>query len=161
MNRNNTRYRHFPRCDRNSARLVSLLSIITIMATLLCVGCGSDDGMNRKAISGKVTVDGKAIPNGAVSFEPLQKGGIGSGAVITAGAYTIAAKDGLPPGKYRVRINGTEGPGFKMSPGKMPGDEEMPPTKELVPAKWNSDSKEDIEVKDAGPNQFDFTITTK
>ncbi|HUP79575.1 MAG TPA: hypothetical protein VM260_13570, partial [Pirellula sp.] len=65
---------------------------------LVCAGCGSSDGLNRKAISGKVTVDGVAVPNGSVSFEPLSAGGVGSGAVITNGKYSISKADGLPAG---------------------------------------------------------------
>jgi len=127
----------------------------------LCVGCGSDDGLNRKALSGKVSVDGAPVPNGSVGFEPLVAGGVGSGAVITDGVYKIAAKDGLPPGKYRVRITGNDGKQFLVSPGKMPGDEEIPKIKQLVPPKWNADGKHDIEVKNEGPFEFDFDIKSK
>lgn len=129
--------------------------------SVTAAGCGSGDSLNRKAISGTVTVDGRPVPNGSVSFEPLMAGGVGSGAVITEGKYTIEKKDGLPPGKYRVRITGDEGVVFGVSEGKMPGDEIMPPRKSLVPANWNSNSKEEIEVKDDGPFVFDFPITTK
>ena len=128
---------------------------------LVCTGCGSSDGLNRKAVSGKVTVDGVAVPNGSVSFEPLSSGGVGSGAVITNGKYSISKADGLPPGKYLVRITGDDGANFGVSAGKMPGDEEMPAKKQLVPANWNSDSKQEIEVKQDGPATFDFAIDTK
>ena len=128
---------------------------------LVCPGCGSSDGLNRKAVSGKVTVDGVAVPNGSVSFEPLSTGGVGSGAVITNGKYSISNADGLPPGKYLVRITGDDGKNFGVSVGKMPGDEEMPAKKQLVPANWNSNSKEEIEVKQDGPVMFDFAIDSK
>lgn len=140
---------------RHASMAIALLSFTTF------IGCGGGDGLNRKPISGKVTVDGVAVPNGSVSFEPLFQGGVGSGAVITKGAYAIEQKDGLPPGKYRVQITGDDGTNFGVSPGKMPGDEEMPPRKQLVPASWNTNSKEEIEVKDDGPFVFDFPIVTK
>lgn len=134
---------------------------ILFLFCLVCSGCGSSDGLNRKAVSGKVTVDGVAVPNGSVSFEPLSKGGVGSGAVITKGKYSISKSDGLPPGKYRVQITGDDGTNFGVSAGKMPGDEEMPSRKQLVPASWNSSSKQEIEVKAEGPFVFDFPIDTK
>ncbi len=143
---------------KNLQRLVSGTSLIVMAVT---VGCGSDDGLNRKPIKGVITVDGKSVPNGSINFEPLYQGGVGSGAVITNGAYAIAQKDGLPPGKYRVQITGDDGVNFGVSEGKMPGDEIMPPKKQLVPASWNSKSKHEIEVPDKGPTVFDFTINSK
>ncbi|MCA9132707.1 MAG: carboxypeptidase regulatory-like domain-containing protein [Planctomycetales bacterium] len=127
------------------------------LAALFLTGCGSDDGMNRKAISGKITVDGKPIPNGSINFEPLFQGGLGSGAVISDGTYSIAKKDGLPPGKYRVKATGDDGENFAVSEGMMPGDEIMPPKKQLVPPKWS----EEIEIKEEGPFEFDFDITPR
>lgn len=124
------------------------------VAFLCFSGCGSDDGLNRKAIKGKVTVDGVDIPNGSITFEPLYAGGVGSGAVISQGQYSIDQKNGLPPGKYRVQATGDDGENFTVSEGKMPGDEIMPPKKQLVPSGW----KDEIEVADAGPFEFNFEI---
>lgn len=129
-----------------------------LLTSFLFIGCGDNDGLNRKALSGTVTVDGKAVPNGSVSFEPLISGGVGSGAVISDGKYSIVKKDGLPPGKYRVRITGDDGANFTVAEGKMPGDEIMPPKAKLVPDSWNANSKHEIEVKDEGPFVFDFPI---
>ncbi|MGN6136482.1 MAG: carboxypeptidase-like regulatory domain-containing protein [Aureliella sp.] len=152
--------RRLARVAARRARWVCLGAWAALFA-LACPGCGSGDGLNRKAISGIVTVDGRPVPNGSVGFEPLVSGGVGSGAVITDGKYAIGKDDGLPPGKYRVRITGDEGENFGVSEGKMPGDEIMPPRKSLVPASWNSGSKQEIEVKDDGPFEFDFAIDTK
>jgi hypothetical protein len=128
---------------------------------LVCVGCGGGDGLNRQAVTGKVAVDGKPIPNGSIGFEPLSPGGIGSGAIITNGTYSISQAEGLPPGKYRVTISGNEGNQFQSSAGTMPGDEDMPMTKDLVPPGWNKDGAHDVEVKDSGSNEFNFEIKSK
>ena len=134
-----------------------LLCVLTVGLT----GCGDGDPLNRKGISGTVTVDGKPVPNGSIGFEPLVAGGVGSGAVITDGKYSIDKKDGLPPGKYRVRITGDDGQNFGVSEGKMPGDEIMPARKSLVPESWNAKSKHEIDVTDQGPFVFDFQIGSK
>ncbi len=130
---------------------------LALLSIIFSVGCGGGDGLNRKPVKGKVTVNGAVIPNGSVTFEPLFSGGVGSGAVISQGTYSIAQKDGLPPGKYRVQITGDDGENFTVSEGMMPGDEVMPPKKQLVPPGW----KQDIEVADAGPQDFDFDIKRK
>ena len=97
-----------------------LCSGFRCLLCLVCLGCGSSDGLNRRAISGKVTVDGVAIPNGSVSFEPLSTGGVGSGAVISDGKYSISKADGLPPGKYLVRITGDDGANFAVEAVSIP-----------------------------------------
>ena len=132
-----------------------------VALVLVCLGCSPGDTLGRKAMSGRVTVDGAPVPNGSIEFSPMSPNGVSSGAVIRSGSYSIESKDGLPPGKYRVSIRGTEGNNFKASPGKMPGDEEMPATKELVPSDWNADGKHNIEVKGEGSNVFNFSIETK
>jgi hypothetical protein len=139
------------------------VSLVLLAPALIVVsaGCGSGDGLNRKAVSGKVTVDGAPVPNGSVSFQPLNSGGVGSGAPIADGAYSIDAEHGLPPGKYRVSITGDDGTMFNVSEGKMPGDEEMPEIKQLVPADWNKGGEHDIEVKEDGPFEFNFDIKSK
>lgn len=134
-----------------------LLALITACAS----GCGSGDGLNRQPISGAVTVDDAPVPNGSVTFEPLFTGGIGGGAVISNGKYSISRADGLPPGKYRISVTGDDGQNFTVSEGKMPGDEIMPAKKQLVPPSWNSKSKHEVEVKDSGSNTFDFKIGSK
>ena len=131
--------------------------LISVVALFACLGCGSGNPQNRKAVSGKVNVNGAPLAGGAINFEPIGGGTVGSGAMITAGTYAMAEKEGLPPGKYRVTITGNEGAGFKPSAGKMPGDEDMPATKSLVPPDW----KQEIEVKEQGPVEFNFDISDK
>jgi hypothetical protein len=138
---------------------LSFLAVLAVVAA--SAGCGTSDGLNRKAISGKVTVDGAPVPNGAIGFEPIGGSGIGSGAPIIKGEYRIESKDGLPPGKYRVTLQGDDGTKFGVSEGKMPGDEEMPPIKQLVPPDWNKGGEHNIEVKDGGPYEFNFDVKSK
>ena len=134
-----------------------LLSLVAVWLP----GCGGGDGLNRQAITGVVTVDAAPIPNGSVTFEPLFQGGIGGGAVISQGKFSISRAEGLPPGKYRISVTGDDGTGFGVSEGKMPGDEIMPAKKQLVPASWNSKSKHEIEIKDTGSNALEIKIDSK
>lgn len=135
----------------------TFLSLVALCVT----GCGSGDGLNRQAVSGVATVDSNPIPNGSVTFEPLFQGGIGGGAVISQGKFSIARAEGLPPGKYRISVTGDDGSGFAVSQGKMPGDEIMPAKKQLVPASWNSKSKHEIEIKNTGSNAIEIKIDSK
>jgi hypothetical protein len=125
-------------------------------------GCGGGDPLGRRAISGTVTVDGAPLPQGGISFEPVGGGVTSSGAVIDRGKYTIPKDKGLPPGKYRVVVNALKpGTGMTLPAGKMPGEAVGPPPEELIPAEWNTNSKNFIEVSDSGPTQFTHEIVTK
>lgn len=139
-------------------------SKVAAVALAVCLfsiaGCGSGDGLNRKALSGKITLDGAPIPNGSITFEPLQTGGISGGGVYTNGEYKIEQKVGLPPGKYRVTLTGDDGSNFAVSAGKMPGDDIMPARKNFIPDGWN-ESKQEIEVTDSGKNVIDFELKSK
>jgi hypothetical protein len=126
----------------------------------LAAGCGADNPLGRKAISGNVTLDGAPIANGSVNFQPMQSGGVSSGAVITAGKYSIVAEQGLPTGKYRVVINATDAAAGQLPAGAMPGDD-VPEAKELVPPEWNEKSEHMIDVTDKSAQEFNFDISTK
>jgi hypothetical protein len=71
-------------------------------------GCG---GSTSKLVPvvGKVTVDGKPLTTGSVSFRP-EKGSANSeqpgGEIDEEGTYRLftAGKEGAPPGRYRVLV---------------------------------------------------------
>jgi hypothetical protein len=140
------------------ARVVALF-LGAVAAAALAAGCGSDNPLGRKAISGTVTLDGKPLDKGAIELHPID-GGVQSGEQISAGKYSMSSKTGPSVGKYRVVIYDTyETP--PLPPGHMPGDDLPPPPKPKVPPQWNSKSKQEIEVKAEGPFKFDFDIVTK
>ena len=125
----------------------------------MLAGCGSDNPLGRKALSGNVTLDGGPLPKGAIEFHP-QDGGVQSGGLINAGHYSIAARDGVTPGKYKVVIYDT----YDTPPlpkGFMPGDDLPKPPPSKVGPEWNSKSDHIIEIKKEGPFKFNFDIVSK
>lgn len=137
----------------------SLICLGLIVAGLFS-GCGSKDPLNRRAISGTVTLDGQPLKQGSIAFQPLQQGGVGSGGLISDGKYTIPAGKGLPQGKYRVTVNAGGETAAKLGPDGMPGDAGAAP-KELVPAIYNTASTLTAEVSDTRSQQFDFQLKSK
>ena len=132
--------------------------LVGLCLAALVAGCGSDP-LGRKALSGKVTLDGAPLDKGAIEFHP-QDGGVQSGGLIEGGRYSIAAKDGTTPGKYLVRLYDTyDTP--PLPPGHMPGDDLPKPPKPKVPAEWNSASQKTIDVNKEGPFEFNFDVVTK
>lgn len=78
---------------------------------LLLVGCAQqDDG--RYSLSGNVTIDGKPVPVGEISFEPDGKSGNKGPASFTPikdGKYMVDGDSGVIGGKYSVTIIGFDG----------------------------------------------------
>ena len=130
---------------------------------LLAGGCGDNAG-GRQEISGTVTLKGQPIDEGFIEFHPLDKPSdpaqlvTKSGALIKDGKYLIAKEQGLVPGKYKVVISSGEkkAAGPEAEAGG-PGPKSIF-SKELIPADYNVQTKQVVEVKKGGPNQFDYPI---
>src|SRR5262245_38883510 len=137
-----------------------LSAALTLLLAALLLGCGPGNPQGRKAVSGKVMLDGGPLEQGNIEFHPMFQGGVQSGGTITSGSYSIAAHQGVTPGKYRVSIIDFV-PTPPQPAGYMPGDPLPPMPKPKVPADWNSQSQHTIEVKKEGPFTFDFDVVTK
>jgi hypothetical protein len=128
------------------------------LAVAFSYGCGGDP-LGRQALSGAVTVDGSPLQKGTINFQPAQAG-IGSGTRIESGKYSIARKDGLPAGKYRVVINAPT-PGSADAQSNAPPGAPAPPPQELIPEEWNAKTEHTIDVVSSGKNEHNFDIQTK
>jgi hypothetical protein len=136
-------------------RLAMALGFVAGIALVALGGCGQrSDG--RLPVSGTVRFQGKLLDRGSILFIPVAKG-IQSGTDITNGSYSIAAAQGLPPGKYRVAITSGDGR-TPVSDDALPGPSGNFSSKDRIPPKYNIDSKLEAEVTAAGSNRFDFPL---
>lgn len=92
-----------------------------VLGLLLFVGCAEDDD-GRYSLNGNVTIDGKPVPVGEISFEPDGKSGNKGPASFTGikdGKYSVDEESGVIGGKYTVMILGFDGVAFgEASDGK-------------------------------------------
>ena len=136
----------------SSNRIVTVLLVVFLPLGLAGCGSGGGDGPELGTVTGKVTLDGEALPNAVVMFSP--EGAPPSFATTnSSGKYTLrysAGREGVPLGKCRVRIN-------TFSDGT---DEGRPAGPEKVPTKYNNQTELTAEVK-AGANEFDFPLDSK
>ncbi len=139
------------------------MMLAVLSAASLLVGCGGNP-LNRQAVSGKITLDGAPLDQGAIEFRPTQrKGTVSSGAVIHNGQYSVEAQKGLPPGEYRVMIFSAAADTSPMPAGP-PGSGPVighRPTIERIPAKYNVKTEQIVEITDGGDNQFNYDIRTR
>lgn len=85
-------------------RFLVLFLVLTGLAASTGCGTGKD-----AFVSGTVTLDGKVLDRGTVTFHPEPNGPLAYGQVGTDGTYTLntGAKARLEPGKYVVTVVAT------------------------------------------------------
>jgi hypothetical protein len=129
-------------------------------ALLLLVGTVTGCGSGGKArVSGKVTVNGKPVTAGLISFTPVasgqkEPGKPAAGEVQQDGSFTLGTEskaDGAVPGKHTVRYTP---PTMSYPEGKTPRPGEAPPRsgfEGLMP------KSQDVEVK-LGANTVEIEL---
>ena len=118
------------------------------------------DGSQRKAVEGTVTLDGRPLAKGSISFQPQPGSSSPSaGAEIIDGRFSIGNAQGPCVGKFRVEITASHASGRRVADrlGGKPIDEYV----QYLPSKYNTDSALTIEVKNDELNHFDFPLVTK
>ena len=81
-------------------RYALLAACILVIACLMISGCNRGPSYPCATVIGKVTVDGKPVPKGAITFSPQKPGqGPVAGAPIIDGAYKC---ENVPLGKHIV-----------------------------------------------------------
>ena len=127
------------------------IAICTLLIAI--VGCGRSD---RAEVNGRVTLDGQAVENGAISFFPTgNAAGPSAWGVVKAGNYAIAAKHGPAPGANRVEVHWAHKTGRKTS-----YDPKMDEYREAVPKCYNRDSTLQADLK-PGKNEVNFDLKSK
>jgi hypothetical protein len=144
------------RCHRG--RLSSPLVVFAALG--LAVGCsGPSDDLPREAVSGTVTLDGQPLANGSISFSPAGgSGATGGGDAIKGGKFSIARDSGLVPGNYNFSIYAGANSAERTKPAQAGSLKKSEMAKELIPAKYNSNTELRAEVKKGGGNDLTFTL---
>jgi len=94
-----------PSFSNRIAFMLLLASVGTIVT-----GCG-DGRPSRVKVSGHVTIDGKPLKSGGVSFKPVGGGRAAGGQLDDNGQYSTTMyklNDGLPLGSYKVAVTGAQ-----------------------------------------------------
>lgn len=126
-----------------------------LAAGVLLAGCGGADGPELGAVSGRVTLDGRPLPNAVVQFQPIG----------TSGTYSAGRTDA--DGHYRLHYtrdrNGAIIGTHRVSVSTAAADAEdeqgnSSPVPERVPAQYNGESILTHDVK-AGNNTIDLELS--
>lgn len=115
-------------------------------------GCG-DSTISR--VSGKVSVDGNLVPEGAIGFYPVDGKSQTTGGMIKDGEYSVL----VPVGEMTVQINAPKVIGKKKL-YDVPGSKEYEIKAESLPARYNAESELKLEVT-PGKVEKDWDLKTK
>ncbi|QEH33145.1 hypothetical protein OJF2_16420 [Aquisphaera giovannonii] len=138
------------------------IGIFTVCALALGAGCsGPEDDLPREPVSGTVSLDGKPLPGGTITFTPAGGGASAGGATIKDGSFSIGREGGLVPGNYAVAIYASDRPEGQERPKQAGGLKEFKVAKELIPAKYNAKSELKAEIKKGGGNALQFALDSK
>lgn len=132
-------------------------AICVALGGLLFVGgCG---GTYPSSAYGVVTLDGNAVPRGAVTFQPLSGGAAAYGMISDDGKYAVRTgrEQGLPSGEYEVTVTANEAP-----PEQADRHGPPPPGKAITPAWYRMKETSGLKftVK-PGKNEINLELTTK
>jgi hypothetical protein len=83
---------------------------------------------------------------------------ISSGAMVQNGQYQVPQHHGLLPGKYHVSISAPDPKAAPVLRRATPGGPAIPVAPDRIPAEFNSQSKQTVEVTADGDNHFVFNI---
>jgi hypothetical protein len=138
------------------------LFLMLPLLLLSALGCGKS--YKIAPVAGRVTLDNKPLANAAVSFYPtgVKDAPYASGTTDGQGNYKLevlagrSREDGAVVGEHRVEISiSSKTLGRKIDPAKMKRGQD------LLPAKYNTDTKLTCTVPPEGKADANFDLKSK
>jgi hypothetical protein len=138
----------------NRARLLNVVWAALLLTAL--VGCGSS---NEATVQGVVTLDGAAVPMGAISFVPTGGGAQAYGMSDESGQYEVltGSEASLKPGEYKVTVVARERPATNQTESGGPA----PAGKSITPRWYAAPETSGLTFNvEAGSNDIDLELTS-
>ncbi len=139
-------------------------ALLLVAIFVACSGCGDGITDNRKGlapVTGKVTLDGKPLTTGTISFISSDGSEAFTGPLDSSGSYTLGASPSSPgalPGEYKVIIIASQQAtmGDPMKGGQPIAAE----AKSLVPEKYTKPDSSGLtgSVKSGQSNSINFDL---
>lgn len=130
----------------------------------VCVLTGCEVRTLPVAVSGTVTIDGKPLPKGVITFFSHydSKSSVAS---IVNGKYSVEQTDGPFPGRQLVRIiayRDIVGSKPILTEGLPTADPKAPlPQEQYIPIRYNAESKIEVELTEGSNPDVSFQIESQ
>jgi hypothetical protein len=125
-------------------------------------GC-SGDALPRQPLTGFVALDGQPLSRGVISFFPEADNDddvppVSTGAMIKDGYFSVPRTYGLIPGRYDIAIHAARSSHQRRHPGDRDPANDQRLDKDLIPAKYNAETRLAIDIKDAAIKEITFHL---
>lgn len=144
--------------------LVAISIALSIACSLCFTGCNSQPATSE--VFGKVSVAGKPIDDGDITFQPTEGAGSTSSGKIVNGQYRLSGESGLLSGTYLVKVNAYREPSNKSN--ALGGGADMPPEtagmtrkEQYLPEKYNTKSTIEKFVVESGKSKVEKDFDLK
>lgn len=131
-----------------AARSLKRITVLTVL--ILPAGCG-EDLPDLAPVTGTVTLDGKPISGAVVTFDPAAGGVVSHGVTDDSGRFELECTTdtlGAELGEHVVRIS-------------YRGEDPLLAMPEVLPARYNTQSKLTAAVTEGEENDFKFELTSR
>jgi hypothetical protein len=123
----------------------------------MAVSWGCHRGPVTSSVHGEITLDGKPIDGGQITFVPAGAGAVPAQATIEGGKYEIKAAKGPSVGKCKIEVRWSKKTGRKI---QAPPAGEVEETRQIIPAAYNDKSTLSFEIK-PGDNVYSSDLKSK
>jgi hypothetical protein len=139
--------------------------ILIFLLFPIFIGCSNNNPQGRVAVRGEVMFDDKPLEQGNISFASIAGTTpmVATGSPIKNGKFSLSAEKGLIPDQtYSVQfrsvvvISETQ----KDTVDKRSGMNKEIQTRNILPRKYGTESKETVTATKKSPNVFKFDLTS-
>jgi hypothetical protein len=135
------------------------IRVLLLVVLGLLPGCWRSSDLDRAVVSGKVSYQGKPVPEGMIAFVPIKdtKGPTAS-AIIKDGGYEVVAAGGVPLGTHRVEVQAFRALPANRRPNRPPALQDREPREQYLPEKYNRQSTMEVTIASDKGHVQDFDL---
>lgn len=135
----------------------ALATLSTAFVAVSVAGCGGVEGPAREPISGVVTLDGKPLDQGLITFIPESGGDLIVSGLVVDGAFDLPRHEGPGLGAHRVEVRARKETG-KVLKNREDPENPIKEQVEAVPVRYNQRSELRAEVLEGADNRFTYEL---
>jgi len=141
---------------KSERKTYGFATLVAAALLVSAVGCG---GTFDSGVTGVVTLDGKVVPCGTISFQPKAGGPAAYARIDADGNYVVLSGrvEGLPSGDYYVTVSANEPPTVTQTAQGGP----PPPGKPITPQWYRTRNTSPLTfVVEPGNNEINLELTS-